>query len=106
MSSIECHEKKHQPSIWKPSDSNFWVKICLAPEESIFQVEWLIATLIIFTFSSRSTNLSKKIDIRAMGEARKEGGVDSLYCRNFKYIFLPWWAEKFGDQKICAGDQI
>ena len=26
-------------SIWKPGDSNFWVKICLALEESIFQVE-------------------------------------------------------------------
>ena len=50
-SSIERHEKKHQPfslsSIWKPGASNFWVKICLALEESIFQVEWLIATLII-----------------------------------------------------------
>ena len=33
-------------SIWKPGDSNFWVKICLALEESILQVEWLIATLI------------------------------------------------------------
>ena len=48
--SIECHEKKYQPlslcSIWKPGGSNFWVKICLALEDSIFQVEWLIATLI------------------------------------------------------------
>ena len=33
-------------SIRKLGDSNFWVKICLALEESIFQVEWLIATLI------------------------------------------------------------
>ena len=32
--------------IWKPSDSNFWAKICVALEESIFQVEWPIATLI------------------------------------------------------------
>ena len=32
-------------SIWKPGDSNFWEKICLALEESIFQVEWLIATV-------------------------------------------------------------
>ena len=27
--------------IWKSGDSNFGVKICLALEESIFQVEWL-----------------------------------------------------------------
>ena len=40
-------------SIWKPGDSNFWVKICLALEESIFQVEWLIATLIIYRVTVR-----------------------------------------------------
>ena len=30
----------------------------------------------------------------------REGGVDSLYCENFK------WTKIFGDQKICTGDQI
>ena len=44
-------------SIWKPGDSNLWVKISLALQisgwksawnlRSIFQVEWLIATLIL-----------------------------------------------------------
>ena len=44
--------------IWKLGDSNFWVKICLVLQisrwksawglRSIFQVEWLIATLIFY----------------------------------------------------------
>ena len=45
--SIECLEKKYQPfssagvlfgswcSIWKPGESNFWVKICLAQERAL-----------------------------------------------------------------------
>ena len=86
-SSIECHEKKDfkwvfdwmpreeastfQPfqfilcSIWKPGDSNFWVKICLELEEFIFQVEWLIATLIYLACeNSRPSSLPARVAFR------------------------------------------
>ena len=48
-------------SIWKPGDSNIWVKICLALEESIFQVEWLIVNpltiLIIKCYAYQTTKV-------------------------------------------------
>ena len=43
-SSIECLEKKISTfqfsccSIWKPGESNFWDKICLAQERTLFDV--------------------------------------------------------------------
>ena len=57
---IECHEKKHQPFILsfvrfgsRAFQISGW-KICLALEESIFQVEWLIATLILYSVLHRT----------------------------------------------------
>ena len=47
-SSIECLEKKYQPfslaSIWKPGGSNFWVKICLVQEQTLFDLVAIAVT--------------------------------------------------------------
>ena len=59
-------------SIWKPGDSNFWVKICLALEESICQVEWLIATLInlILSLATGSQSSIKICTCEVFGRER------------------------------------
>ena len=46
----------------------FWVKICLALDESIFQVEWFIATL--FSFVGDQTKTSARSSLGRDFESR------------------------------------